>query len=106
MRLRHAAVLAALLPAASFAQDAVEPDSPEGRIMIAAASHTAGDCLAAAEGEEMPDAAALSVRCDAPDATHRVESVVVDPAECPDGAEALPEGGPEKATFCLAGIGR
>ena len=109
MRHSLAAILAAL-PSMAAAQDTVPLDSPEGRVMIAAARHAAGDCLAAPSGAALPEAKGLAVACEAPEATHRIETVVIDPDDCADGAHRLPEGGPDAEgdgpTFCLSETGR
>ena len=105
--MRHTlAIVSLVLPALAAAQDAVPLDSPEGRVMIAAARHAAGDCLAAPSGAALPEAEGLAVACEAPEATHRIETVVIDPDDCADGADRLPEGGSDKPTFCLSETGR
>jgi hypothetical protein len=108
--MRHTllAILVAL-PALGAAQGTVPLDSPEGRVMIAAAQYAAGDCLAAPSGGALPETGSLSVACEGPEATHRIESVVIDPDDCPDGADRLSEDGAEAGagpTFCLIGTGR
>lgn len=106
MRHSLAAILAAL-PAMAMAQETVPLDSPEGRVMIAAAQYAAGDCLVAPTGDAMPEAGSLPVACEEAEATHRVESVVIDPEDCPEDADRLSEeDAGEKPTFCLVGTGR
>ena len=108
MRHTLAAILAAL-PALAAAQDAVPIDSPEGRVMIAAARHAAGDCLAGPPGGGLPDAEELAVACEAPEATHRIETVVIDPDDCAEGADRMRDDGTgagDGPTFCLVATGR
>ena len=99
--IRRAFPIVALLTAPALAQNTVATDSEEGRAIIAAAEHAAGDCLATAGGSLVPNAPVEPVGCDDAKATHRVVEVVIAPTDCPEGTGRLMRSGPDNATFCL-----